>query len=123
MSRLKYTRQRCNMTRISNATRYLRNSRRPPGPNIFRYFFDLHVFMPWNWIDVDDLANLFTIPRDSALEVIREIQAAYGRLPYNYITVKDLCKYYKIDINEIQTFFYFQEMSEFLIRAEKLKYK
>jgi hypothetical protein len=124
MSRLKYTRKRSNMIRVSNATRYFSNSNgRSVVPDVFRYFFDLHVFTPWNWLDVDDLARLLSKGPATALKNIRKLQDAYGLPYFNYVTVKDLCEFYQYDMGSIQRYFYYVDWMDFKKRCDNLKHK
>jgi len=119
MSRLKYTRQRVDIIKISSATKYL-TPNRTFFPQTFSYFFDLEIFKPRTWINVDEMADLFGKSHDKALSKMREIQLMYKRPVLNVVKVKDLCSHLNIDEEIIQEYFFHEKALEFFARSNKL---
>ncbi|OQP59259.1 hypothetical protein A3860_38045 [Niastella vici] len=122
MSRLKYTRRRVDIIKISSATKYL-TPNRTFFPQTFSYFFDLEIFQPRTWINVAEMASLFEKSHDKALNKMREIQMKYKRPALNVVKVKDLCTHLKIDEEIVQEYFFHEEALAFFARADKLKSK
>lgn len=122
MSRLKYTRQRVDIIKISSATRHLTRNR-TFFPQTFSYFFDLEIFQPRTCINVDEMADLFGKSRDKALQKMREIQLKYKSPALDVVKVKDLCNHLKIDQEYIQEYFFHKKALEFFTRAKRLKSK
>lgn len=120
--RLKYTRKHCKGIFRSNAHKYL-SARKPTAPQIFRYFYTLHIFTPWTKIDVDVLTRMLGRCRATTIKNMRKVQDKYGLPHYNQVTVKDYCKYYQHDIKSIQQFFFSVEWNDFQARLKKLKHK
>ena len=117
MSRLKYTRRRVDIIKISSATRHIVLNR-TFFPQTFSYFFNLEIFQPRTWINVEDMADLFGKPLVTAEKKMREIQLSYKRPVLNVVKVKDLCTHLKIDEEIIQEYFFHKEALEFFTRAD-----
>jgi hypothetical protein len=122
MSRLKYTRRRVDIIKISSATKYLTLSK-SFVPETFNYFFELEIFLPHKRVTVDEFADIFYVSPGTAVKMIKKIQVAYNRPAHNFVTVKDLCKFYKIDESHIQKYFFHEEAIAFFKRADRLKSK
>jgi hypothetical protein len=122
MSRLKYTRRRVNIIKITSAAQYLTRSR-SLVPEPFSYFYKLDIFKPPALIQVDDMARIFYVCRATAIKNMREIQKEYNRPALNFVTVKDVCKYYKIDKECIHKYFFHEEAINFFERTNRLKSK
>src|ERR1044072_2377971 len=118
--RLKYTRKHCKGIWRSNAARYLVNNK-PPRPFIFRYFYDLHIFFPWQWFNAEDLARMRNRCRGTAIKDLRKLQNEYNLPHINYVTVKDYCNYYQVSMTAIQKYFFSAEWMAFQKRFNKLK--
>ena len=122
MARLKHTRRRVDIIKISNATKYLTLSK-SFVPEIFNYFFELEIFLPHKRVSIDEFADIFRIARGTAVKKMREIQKEYNRPAHNFVTVKDMCKYHKVGEDTIQKYFFHEEAIAFFERADRLKNK
>lgn len=122
MSRLKYTRKRVDIIKISSATRYITRNK-TFFPQTFSYFFDLEIFQPRTWININEMADLFGTSHDKTLNKMREIQLKYRSPALDAVKVKDLCTHLKIDEAYIQEYFFHKEAMGFFTRAKKLKSK
>ena len=94
-----------------------------PAHHIFRYFFDLEITPPRQIIQLDELADIIRRSHATAVKEAKAIQKEYNRLPANFITVKDFCRYFKINEGCIQKYFYHQAIQEFVKRENNLKRK
>ena len=94
-----------------------------PARDIFRYFFDLEMTPPRKIIRVDELADIIKRSHATAVKEVRTIQKEYNRLPANFITIKDFCRYHKIDEGCIQKYYYSLAIQQFVKRESNLKRK
>ncbi|THU32913.1 hypothetical protein FAM09_26035 [Niastella caeni] len=122
MSRFNKKKKPAYAIKVSRAVNYLGLGDKTV-PDVFCYFYELDIFQPHKTVTIDELAHMFRIHRTTALKLIRTIQQEYKRPALNVITVKDICKYHKMDEESIQEYFFHMEAYEFQQRADKLIHK
>ena len=119
MSRLKHTRRRVDVIKISSATKYLK-PKQSFIPGTFSYFFKLEIFQPHTRVSVYDLSRILYCCPATALKHMRQVQKKYNRPPFNFVSVKDLCAYNMFDEEDLQQYFFYEEARAFYNRVDKL---